>query len=412
MRIVLLFLVLLATTSARAVGFAGRFKLDANYYDAGADTPEAAVGYQTSSDLTAQLRLELNQGFGPWDFEAAWELEARHGSAVKREAAVAAAFPSSNINVGENNYWDLEDELVDSNSTQSSHRLDRLSLAYTQPEYVVRVGRQALTWGTGLVFHPMDLVNPFEPVANDTAYKRGTDMAYGQWLLPDGSDIQLALVPHKQRDVTDPDADKGTYALYANLAGASLQWNLLLAQDRADTVLGVGASGPLGGAVWNLELIPTYLQNDSIKTSALVNISYSGTLLNRNITSFAEYYHNGFGEPDSGYSVTQLSPDLLVRLQRGQLFVTARDYLTLGTTWEWTPLLQLIPTLIFNLRDQSALFDTQINWSLSDDTALKAGLRLPFGARGTEFGGLELVPDAQLYLARSTQAFVRLEAYF
>ena len=301
---------------------------------------------------------------------------------------------------------------MDSNSTQSIQRLDRLSLAYTQPDYVVRVGRQALTWGTGLVFHPMDLVNPFEPVANDTAYKRGTDMAYGQWLLPDGSDIQLALVPHKQRDATDPDAEKGTYALYANLFGASLQWNLLMAYDRTDTVLGVGASGPLGGAVWNLELIPTYLQNDAIKTSALVNFSYSSTLLNRNIDSFAEYYHNGFGGSDSEYSLGQLSPALLTRLQRGQLFVTGRDYLALGTTWELTPLLQLIPTLIFNLQDQSSLFDTQVNWSLSDDTAVKAGLRFPLSDRGTEFGGLELEPGGQLYLARSNQAFVRLEAYF
>jgi hypothetical protein len=412
MRIVILLLVLLATTSARAVGFGGRFKLEANYYDVGADTPEAAVGYQTSSDLAAQLRLELNQDLGPWGIEAAWVLEARHGSAVKREAAVAAAFPASSISAGENNYWDLDDELVDSNSTQSGQRLDRLSLAYTQPDYVVRVGRQALTWGAGLVFHPMDLVNPFEPVANDTTYKRGADMAYGQWLLPDGSDIQLALVPHKPRGATEPDADKGTYALYANLFGASLQWILLLARDRADTVLGIGASGSLGGAVWNLELIPTRLQNGTIKTSALVNITRSGTLLNRNINSFAEYYHNGFGEPDSGYSVTQLSPDLLARLQRGQQFVTSRDYLAVGTTWEVTPLLQLIPTLIFNLQDQSALFDTQINWSLSDNTALKAGLRFPFGDRGTEFGGLELAPGAQLYLARSTQVFVRLEAYF
>ena len=72
MRFIFLLLVLLATTSARAVGFSGRFKLEANYYDAGADTPEAAVGHQSSSDLAAQLRLELNQRFGPWGIEAAW----------------------------------------------------------------------------------------------------------------------------------------------------------------------------------------------------------------------------------------------------------------------------------------------------------------------------------------------------
>ena len=403
---------LLLTTTASAADFGGRIKLDAIGYDAGVDTPEAALGYQRSSEVAGQLRLEMNQDYRQWKFEAAWQLDAHHGSAVERDNAIAANYPALATADTDTDYWDLDNTITDSNSNRSSQRIDRLNLSYSSNAFVVRLGRQALTWGGGLVFHPMDLVNPFQPVATDTAYKRGTDIAYLQWLLEDGSDIQLVSVPHKQRNSNDPDGDKATQAVFASLTGDTLQWSLLLAQDRADTVLGIGASGPWGGAVWNLEAVPTYLDNHGTRTSVLFNISQAGTFIARNITTFAEFYHNGFGESGSDYSLSDLSPELLARLERGQQFVTGRDYVTAGATWEWTPLLQLLPTLVINLHDHSGLFDLQLSRSLGNDTALKAGLRIGAGGRGSEFGGLELASNTGQYLAAPDQVFVRLEVFF
>jgi hypothetical protein len=407
-----LFLALLLTSSVQAADFSGRIKLDAIGYDAGAESTEAALGYQTNNALAGQLRLELNHPWQQWKAQAAWQLDARHGSAVERDHALATTYPTLADTSTDTSYWDLEDTITDSNRTYSSQRLDRLNLSYSSNALVMRLGRQALTWGSGLVFHPMDLVNPFQPVATDTAYKRGTDMAYLQWLLADGSDIQLVGVPHQGRDTQDPDGNKATQAMFTNIVGDTLQWSLLLAKDRADSVLGIGTSGPWGGAVWNLEVIPTYLERDARRTSVLMNLSYADTFLKRNITLFAEYYHNGFGEAGSDYSVADLNAELLLRLRRGQLFVTGRDYVSAGATWEWTPLLQLLPTIILNLPDHSSLFDLQLSRSLGNDTNLKAGLRLAIGRRGTEFGGLETNTGSGLYLAKSNQLFVRLETYF
>lgn len=413
MRAAICFIALLtATAPVRATDFSGRIKLDTIGYDAGSDTPEASLGYQHSNELTGQLRLELQQDYQPWKFEAAWQLDARHGSAVERDQAMASSYPALASSDTNTSYWDLQDTVTDSNSNLSSQRLDRFNLSYSSNAFVARLGRQALTWGSGLVFHPMDLVNPFQPVATDTAYKRGTDMAYLQWLLDDGSDIQLVSVAHKQRNTNDPDGDKASSAVFANLIGDTLQWSLLLAQDRADAVLGMATSGPWGGAVWNLEVIPTYLDNRGTRTSALFNISQAGSLLQRNITSFAEYYHNGFGISDNDYTLADLNPELLLRLQRGQQFVTGRDYVSAGATWEWTPLLQLVPTLVFNLQDHSSLLDLQLNRSLGNNTSLKGGLRIGAGSRGSEFAGLELAPGAGLYLSAPTQLFIRMESYF
>jgi hypothetical protein len=408
----ILLFALLLSNSVQAADFSGRIKLDAIGYDAGVETPEAALGYERSSELAGQLRLELNHQWQQWKMQVAWQLDARHGSAVERDQALATAYPTLAVTSTDTSYWDLDDNITDSNRTYSSQRLDRLNLSYSRDTLVMRLGRQALTWGSGLVFHPMDLVNPFQPVATDTAFKRGTDMAYLQWLLADGSDIQLVGVPHKVRDTQDPDGNKPTSAVFANIVGDTVQWNVLLAKDRADSVLGIGASGPWGGAVWNLQVIPTYLERHTTRTSVLMNLSYAGTFLDRNITSFVEYYHNGFGEAGSDYSLADLNTDLLLRLRRGQLFVTGRDYVSAGATWEWTPLLQLLPTFILNLQDHSGLFDLQLSRSLGNDTNFKAGLRLAIGGRGSEFGGLETVSGSGLYLARPNQVFVRLETYF
>lgn len=407
-----LLLALLLTGTVQAADINGRIKLDAVGYDAGGQSIDAAQGYENSSELAGQLRLGLKQSLRAWTFQGAWQLDARHGSAVARDQAIAAGYPALAASPVDTSYWDWQDTIRDSNSNTSQQRLDRFNLGYSKGSLVLRLGRQALTWGSGMVFHPMDLVNPFQPVATDTAYKRGTDMAYGQWLFPGGSDLQLVSVPHKTRDSGDPDGDKATHALFANIIGETLQWSLLLAKDRADTVLGLGASGPWGSAVWNLEVVPTYLEHGSTRTSVLMNLSHAGTWLGRNITRFAEYYHNGFGESGDGYTLSDLNTPLVLRLERGQQFVSGRDYVSLGANWEWTPLLQLLPTLIYNLQDHSSLLDLQLNRSLTDNTNLKAGLRLATGSTGSEFRGLELAPGSGLYLADNTQVFIRLETYF
>ncbi|MGD8568187.1 MAG: hypothetical protein PVJ39_08880 [Gammaproteobacteria bacterium] len=405
-------LALLFITPAQAADLGGRFKLDAIGYDAGPDTPEAGLDFERSNELAAQLRLEWRHNVSPWDIDVAWQFDSRHGSAVEKDYAMAASYPFLSYSADDNGYWDMTDDLVDGGATYTTQRLDRLNVSYTATAFVIRLGRQALTWGSGLVFHPLDLVNPFQPVATDTAYKRGTDMAYGQWLMDDGSDIQFVVVPHKTRNSIDPNAGKATQAVFANLVGDVLQWTVLLAKDRSDTVMGIGASGSLAGAAWNMEAVPTRLDGGGTRTSALLNITQADTFLNRNITMFAELYRNGFGEKSSDYTLVQLNSDLVTRLERGQQFVTGRDYVSLGATYEWTALLQVMPTYIVNLQDHSSLLDVQLSYSLSNDVLLKGGIRLAFGDQGSEFGGLELAPLSNVYLAKADQAFARLEMYF
>ena len=399
----------LVACTASAASISGRIKVDAVGYDAGSRTLEQRLGYRTSSELAGQLRVELKQERAGLQLDTALQLDGRHGRAVERDVAFEPLY--FDVSPDES-YWDLETSFARSSATITSGRLDRLNLSWSGSHLVLRAGRQALTWGSGLVFHPMDLVNPFQPVATDTAYKRGTDMGYGQWLFDDGSDVQFATVLRRRRGNPEPGAGQNTYAGFANIVGGTMQWTLLAARDRTDSVFGLGASRGLAGAVWNGELVATRSEQQGTRVSALTNVSWAGIWGSRNITLFAEYYNNGFGEPGRKYAVSQLDPDLFVRFGRGAVFVTGKDYLSLGATWEWTPLVNLTPTVIVNMRDFSALVDAQFAWSLTDNTQVKGGVRFGMGSRGTELRGLEIVPGSGAYLAAPDQVFVRLETWF
>jgi hypothetical protein len=75
----------------------------------------------------------------------------------------------------------------------------------------------------------------------------------------------------------------------------------------------------------------------------------------KNLSGYLKYYRNGFGRADRGYTLADLSADLSTRLARGQVFNYGRDYLATGLRIQWTPLLELNPLLILNLRQQLAI---------------------------------------------------------
>ena len=187
---------------------------------------------------------------------------------------------------------------------------------------------------------------------------------------------------------------------------------MLLARDHDDWVGAVGINGALGEATWNLELVPTFLDTGPTRVSALANISDAITLLDRNATVFAEYFHNGFGVGGDSFDLASLPPDLTDRLARGQLFNTRRDYLAAGLTLEVNPLLDVSPTLIANLNDASVFALVAGTYSLSDNLSLVVGAQVPIGPARTEFGGLPLAPANHEFLAPPAQLYLQLRRYF
>jgi hypothetical protein len=126
---------------------------------------------------------------GSWRFDAAYVVGFTWGGAPDYNPLSLLAPPPPQT------WWVLTDRFLNQKHLVAAQRIDRLSVTYSSTHVVLKFGRQALTWGAGLVFHPMDLFDPFAPDAIDTQYKPGTDMLYGQYLFDNGSDLQAVIVP-------------------------------------------------------------------------------------------------------------------------------------------------------------------------------------------------------------------------
>lgn len=307
---------------------------------------------------------------------------------------------------------DLTATINESGDTAIVHRLDRFWLGYTSEKTVVRFGRQALSWGNGLFYAPMDLVNPFNPAAVDTEYKAGDDMLYMQYLQESGADIQGAYVIRRDFISGDVDGNAATAAVKYHGFKGPAEFDLLVAKHYGDTVIGVGVGRGIGGAQWGADLVVTDTDLDTY-FQLVTNLSYSWVAAGRNMSGILEYHYNGFGQKDAAYDPVSLAtnPDLLSRQLRGESFAVGQHYIAGSVLVEVTPLWTVSPTLLSNIEDPSALLQLVSTYSVSDNATLLGSLNLPLGPNGSEFGGIETgIPDR--FLSQDAGLFLQFAWYF
>jgi len=378
--------------------------------------PEDSVFYQFTGsgghDAVGNLRLNLGVKNRSFDADISYELFALYGDQVEMSRDVGPGFGLNNrLPNDERRLFNLTDVIEDEGKLAVVQRLDRLSVGYTGKKSVVRFGRQALSWGNGLFYAPMDVVNPFDPATVDTEYKVGDDMLYGQFLQSNGNDTQAAAV--FRRDLITGDVDKDSSTLAAKYHGFTGfgEYDVFLAQNYADPMAGFGGNINVGGAVWRADFIVTDAEKSGTTGTLVTNYSYSWVWGGKNVSGFVEYFFNGFGQRDGHYDNLAENTDLIRRLARGELFTLGRHYIGGSLLVEMTPLWTLTPNIFTNLSDGSALAQLVTQHNMSDNILVIGALNVPVGLNGTEFGGLESgVPDT--YISQDLSAFLQFAWYF
>ena len=373
--------------------------------------PAGSTGTTAESDL----RLKMAASYGSWSIDADYQAFVIAGDNQRIASDFLLAGDPSTLGVLDDSrrWFDLTHSIRETNSSRLIHRLDRLSVSWTSERTVVRFGRQALSWGGGLFYAPMDIVNPFDPATVDTEYKTGDDMLYAQYLRSNGDDLQLAYVGRRDLISGDFSARESTTALkYHGIVGNS-EFDVLLADNRDRNTVGLGAGVSLGGAILRADVITADTGSGWV-TEWLANLSYSWTAWGRNMTGAVEYYHNGWGLRSDGYSVADIAADaeLAQRLARAETFTIGRNYLAAGVTIELTPLWILTPNVFANIDDPSALLQVVLQHSLGDNLTLLAAANLPMGPDGSEFGGIASVFPPDQYFSRTAGVFAQLAWYF
>ena len=121
-----------------------------------------------SSDLRVLLEAETGSRSR---FEVHYELFAASGDTRAAENQLVGLFEDSPLQsfFGQGNLddqtrlFDLTKTIHQGTRSLVKHRIDRLNWTWSPDWGSITLGREAVTWGNGMIFNPMDLFNPFSP---------------------------------------------------------------------------------------------------------------------------------------------------------------------------------------------------------------------------------------------------------
>ncbi|BBO67102.1 hypothetical protein DSCA_10320 [Desulfosarcina alkanivorans] len=374
------------------------------------------------TDGTLEFRLTQLTSL-PWaiDLETHYEAICHGGDGVRNARMVDLAMPGTPLplplpdpdRLDRRRLMDLTATLDTGSSHICYHRLDRLNLTVLPDWGMVRVGRQAVTWGDGFVFNPMDLFNPFAPTDIERDYKTGDDMALTQVLFENGDDLQALVAPRRDPETGDVSSDHQSLAVKAHIRIGGRDLDLMASRHYRDVVGGWGLSGYAGDAAWRINATWTDLDHPAARRddylSLVANVDFSWVWWQHNFYGFVEYYFNGLGDTD--YPAALADPAVVERIDRGELFVLGKNYLTGQLQAEVHPLFNLFFNVILNAADPSAVMQAWGQWDAAENLRVVVGAKLAAGADGTEFGGFDL-PETGIRIGVADTVYSRITLFF
>lgn len=332
----------------------------------------------TLSDHHLDLRLLIRHKSDAWRFNLDPTLTVTAGDALQLltgSGLTLDQLPGTDAN----RLFNWSNELFAHSQHRGVARIDRASVSYRQPSWSLQLGRQAVSWGNGLVFQPLDLFSPFAPTTVDREFKPGVDALLFESLLGNAGEFQALWIGRQKTTGQSP-----SHTAAVKWAGgvSQLGIELILAQHFSDDFGAVSLSIPVGGAMVRIEGA-NLCGDGACTTTGLINLDYTVSVGPGLFYVFAELYHNGYGEDGV---VTPISAELQERLTRGEVFTLMENYGSIGANITWHPLWSQTFVVIRNLQDQSGLYQTFLNYDPSDASRMQFGVSVPFGDDNTEFG--------------------------
>lgn len=339
------------------------------------DTIRAQAG--SSGLLTGRLAGTVYAG--DFTFELHPQLTMQPGTSASSGLAL------TQTGVGLPEAVDLSWEAVEDDGLNLQLRADRLSATYEGGPIRTTVGRQAITFGHGLFFTPMDLVNPFFPTAVDQEYKPGVDAARvdAYW----GMAGQATIVSAYQGDW---DLAGTVHAAYAQTTFGVWDVGLFGGAVHGDAVGGVSTAGSAGPVSLHADVTitaPGALLDASDRMDPDEEVfvrgvaGASGSVTAKTSIS-GEIYVQSNGATDPGEYLDAYTSE---RFTRGELWLAGRTYVGLSVSQEILPVLSSGLFAIVNVEDPSALIGPNLAWSVSDNVSAGLGAYVGVGERPAEF---------------------------
>jgi hypothetical protein len=234
----------------------------------------------------------------------------------------------------------------------------------------LRVGRQAISWGTTLFLTPADPFIPFVPADPFRLFRAGVD-AIRLRIYPSAlSSLDFVVRP------TDTEMGEEVTALARGLT-TWRNWELSAwgGSLYGDVSGAVGAVGAIGS--WALRgeaVIREY--GETLVGRGTIGVDRFFVVDGHDVSIQWEYQRDGLG--------AAVSEDYLRLLysrafQRGEFQVFGRDETAVSGSFMINPLWTVAGLTLWNLNDGSMLVAPTVAYSAGDETAISAGLYFGFG---------------------------------
>jgi len=169
---VLIFLPVVCSADTVKTTVGGQIKASFSAFKYDSDSIQSEFKDDQWYDSDINLRIKARTFFSDnLSLDCHYVLEYHKGDSIQVSNYISKKHPNSSISQIFRNIFDSDDtKLMDLSSKIkegddyfTAHRLDRLNLNLDSDFGRVVFGRQAVTWGNGILFNPMDIFNPFSP---------------------------------------------------------------------------------------------------------------------------------------------------------------------------------------------------------------------------------------------------------
>ena len=329
--------------------------------------------------LVYRERLELQAG---------WQVAALFTSdpAFAGGAAVGSSVPLEAVPRARRRLVDFAPVLADGDHYSVQHDLDLLAAVLRTSVADVTVGRQVLSWGSGRLWNPTDLLSPFAPTDVDREVRRGVDAV--RVSIPLVATAQLDLLWLPQDDVRD---QGGVARAQFNAGGFDIAG--VGAKIVRDGVLGLDVTGDVGEVGVHTEAAWTSAldRNEDGERDRFVRaVAGADVRPTDELVLTGEYYFNGWGARHASGYLDVLRSD---RVRRGEVFGAGRHYLGLIATWRESELLTVQGTVITNLADPSAIAVPSLEYWAAQHVLVRVGGYLPLGRQPDASAARRLTQD-------------------
>ncbi|MDX6769271.1 MAG: hypothetical protein SF051_07045 [Elusimicrobiota bacterium] len=269
-------------------------------------------------------------------------------------------------------WLDMEGTISTGTTNGYGHGVFRGWVGVETDDFVVRAGRQRVAWGTGKLWNPTDVFNPYQPVTVERDERRGADALYGRAPVGELGQAELVWAPQENWPEHALVArGRGNWAGWdASLLGgkvAGSTGSLIVGGDFAGTVLDGTLHGEL--AYFSPEVRTPYWK---------AGLGWDYTFPN-DASLVVEWYHAGNGQDDRRrYDFASL--------RSGREVGVGRDYAGGSLSHDLHTLVKAEAVGVANARDASTFFYPSLAVNPLEDLWLTAAWQRFGGERTTEFG--------------------------